>query len=155
MKQLLIVAGLMWTLSLTGGCASTMCGGGGCTSSSCDTNCSGNVCCNNCNGGCQSCSGGRAGICGTGCVDGQCGHGARGLMSSCRGGACTETGCRPGPLCWQQGGTDYAHKLTYGMVKHGQVEQTPGPPSASVAYPYYTTRGPRDFLNPNPPSIGY
>lgn len=30
-----------------------------------------------------------------------------------------------------------------------------GPPSAQVAYPYYTTRGPRDFLNPNPPSIGY
>ncbi len=30
-----------------------------------------------------------------------------------------------------------------------------GPPAAQVAYPYYTTRGPRDFLNPNPPSIGY
>lgn len=30
----------------------------------------------------------------------------------------------------------------------------PGPPSAQTAYPYYTTRGPRDFLNPNPPSIG-
>ena len=31
----------------------------------------------------------------------------------------------------------------------------PGPPSAHVAYPYYTTRGPRDFLINNPPSIGY
>ena len=30
-----------------------------------------------------------------------------------------------------------------------------GPPSAHVAYPYYTTRGPRDFLINNPPSIGY
>jgi hypothetical protein len=30
-----------------------------------------------------------------------------------------------------------------------------GPPSAHVAYPYYTTRGPRDFLMNNPPSIGY
>jgi hypothetical protein len=29
-----------------------------------------------------------------------------------------------------------------------------GPPSAQVAYPYYTTRGPRDFLLDNPPSIG-
>jgi hypothetical protein len=29
-----------------------------------------------------------------------------------------------------------------------------GPPSAAVAYPYYTTRGPRDFLMDNPPSIG-
>lgn len=30
----------------------------------------------------------------------------------------------------------------------------PGPASGAVTYPYYTTRGPRDFLNPNPPSIG-
>ena len=29
-----------------------------------------------------------------------------------------------------------------------------GPPTAQVAYPYYTTRGPRDFLINNPPSIG-
>jgi hypothetical protein len=30
----------------------------------------------------------------------------------------------------------------------------PGPPVGQVAYPYYTTRGPRDFLLDNPPSIG-
>ena len=29
-----------------------------------------------------------------------------------------------------------------------------GPPTAAVAYPYYTLRGPRDFLIDNPPSIG-
>ena len=29
-----------------------------------------------------------------------------------------------------------------------------GPPTAQVAYPYYTTRAPRDFLNPNPRGIG-
>jgi hypothetical protein len=29
-----------------------------------------------------------------------------------------------------------------------------GPPTAQVAYPYYTIRGPRDFLIDNPPSIG-
>lgn len=29
-----------------------------------------------------------------------------------------------------------------------------GGPAGAYAYPYYTTRGPRDFLNPNPPSIG-
>jgi hypothetical protein len=29
-----------------------------------------------------------------------------------------------------------------------------GPPSAAVGYPYYTLRGPRDFLVDNPPSIG-
>lgn len=29
-----------------------------------------------------------------------------------------------------------------------------GPPVATYAYPYYTTRAPRDFLLDNPPSIG-
>ena len=29
-----------------------------------------------------------------------------------------------------------------------------GPPTAAIAYPYYTTRGPRDFLDRNPQSIG-
>lgn len=30
----------------------------------------------------------------------------------------------------------------------------PGPPTGQTAYPYYTLRGPRDFLLNNPPSIG-
>ena len=30
----------------------------------------------------------------------------------------------------------------------------PGPPTGAVTYPYYTHRGPRDFLLDNPPSIG-
>ncbi|MFT5522722.1 MAG: hypothetical protein ACI9HK_000666 [Pirellulaceae bacterium] len=30
----------------------------------------------------------------------------------------------------------------------------PGPPSAAVAYPYYTVRGPRDFFINDPPTIG-
>ncbi|MGE0605709.1 MAG: hypothetical protein AB7O62_01190 [Pirellulales bacterium] len=30
----------------------------------------------------------------------------------------------------------------------------PGPSAAAVGYPYYTNRGPRDFLLNNPPSIG-
>jgi hypothetical protein len=30
----------------------------------------------------------------------------------------------------------------------------PGPLTGAVAYPYYTTRGPRDFLARNPSSIG-
>ncbi len=29
-----------------------------------------------------------------------------------------------------------------------------GPPTGAIAYPYYTTRGPRDFLADEPPSIG-
>jgi hypothetical protein len=30
-----------------------------------------------------------------------------------------------------------------------------GGQSSTYAYPYYTTRGPRDFLIDNPPSIGW
>ena len=29
-----------------------------------------------------------------------------------------------------------------------------GPPTAAVTYPYYTVRGPRDFLMDDPPSLG-
>ncbi len=29
-----------------------------------------------------------------------------------------------------------------------------GPPTGQVAYPYYTNRGPRDFLARNPQSVG-
>ena len=35
-----------------------------------------------------------------------------------------------------------------------QYNFNPGPPIGQVAYPYYTVRGPRDFLQANPPSIG-
>lgn len=36
----------------------------------------------------------------------------------------------------------------YGAEAYG------GGPQGAVAYPYYTNRGPRDFLAKNPPSIG-
>jgi hypothetical protein len=51
------------------------------------------------------------------------------------------------------GHPDFVPKLPphYGQ----QVQQgPPGPPAPSYAYPYYTTRGPRDFFLDNPPSIG-
>lgn len=39
--------------------------------------------------------------------------------------------------------------------RHQTPEMGPaGPPTATAAYPYYTLRGPRDFLVNNPPSIG-
>ena len=40
------------------------------------------------------------------------------------------------------------------MHMHREYVGPQGPPSAQVAYPYYTVRGPRDFLMDNPPSIG-
>lgn len=36
----------------------------------------------------------------------------------------------------------------------GEYEFAAGPPTGAVTYPYYTNRGPRDFLAKNPRSIG-
>lgn len=94
---------------------------------------------------CQSCQG-HQGVAG--------GHGLLGGQGGCR------QGCVAGPLGWQQGGHDYSSHLQPGLTGHraaAQVQGQPfnaGPPSPQVAYPYYTHRGPRDFLLDNPPSIG-
>ncbi|GIX00088.1 MAG: hypothetical protein KatS3mg111_3420 [Pirellulaceae bacterium] len=68
----------------------------------------------------------------------------------CRG----NLGCRPCPMGWQRGGTDYQSCL--GRYGHhaGGTAQVAGPGAAQVAYPYYTTRGPRDFFVDDPPTIG-
>jgi hypothetical protein len=44
--------------------------------------------------------------------------------------------------------------VNYGHHFTRNYDGPPGPATAQVAYPYYTTRGPRDFLINNPPSIG-
>lgn len=74
-------------------------------------------------------------------------------------------GCRPCNMGWQRGGTDYQRFLGNnggpgGHLGHNAGSQPPGAggpagaPAAQVAYPYYTSRGPRDFLMDNPPTIG-
>ncbi len=44
-------------------------------------------------------------------------------------------------------------RLPHGTMQQ-QMQGPGGPPSPTVAYPYYTTRAPRDFLMANPPGIG-
>jgi hypothetical protein len=46
-----------------------------------------------------------------------------------------------------------AEEAALAASNYGQTGPA-GPPTGAVAYPYYTTRGPRDFLAKNPPSIG-
>lgn len=73
--------------------------------------------------------------------------------NSCNG----NIGCRPCKLGWQRGGTDYQRFLGHNGSHHGQHTGSGGAGGgqvAQVAYPYYTTRGPRDFLLDNPPTIG-
>lgn len=117
------------------------------------------------------------------CTDGDCTHGGcrdgacGGHAGGCRDGACGNLACRQG-LCVHGGcygrqchdGSCHAcrqHVGRYGgLARHhltpgercalGGCEPTgpAGPPTGAVAYPYYTTRGPRDFLAKCPPSIG-
>jgi hypothetical protein len=70
----------------------------------------------------------------------QCGGGGCGL--------CGGTGC-----C---GPTPYGANCPQPCCASGDhtYNFAPGPPVGQTAYPYYTTRGPRDFLLNNPPSIG-
>ncbi|NBX29114.1 hypothetical protein EBR04_01460 [bacterium] len=81
------------------------------------------------------------------------------------GGPCQDGGCRdcPGGTCrvphtGRYGGLAKHHlspeeKAALAASDYGGT-QPAGPPTGAVAYPYYTTRGPRDFLAKNPPSIG-
>jgi hypothetical protein len=68
------------------------------------------------------------------CVCPRCG---RGYCGGCPGPGCN---CCPFCGCGPSGDQNYNFN--------------PGPPVAQTAYPYYTLRGPRDFLLNNPPSIG-
>lgn len=92
---------------------------------------------------CNSCGpvGGRMG--GGGCPTCQTGN--------CRGGDCMA--CRSG-RCLTANGVPSGRPAHVGHVSHGEELGPAGPPSPTFAYPYYTTRGPRDFLLDNPPSIG-
>lgn len=78
--------------------------------------------------------------------------GKRSQCNSCNGAI----GCRPCNLGWQRGGTDYQRRLsnTHRGPAPAGAGAAQGGQMAQVAYPYYTTRGPRDFLDSNPPSIG-
>lgn len=103
--------------------------------------------------------------CGGDCGAGACGQGACG-QGACGGGICGHGGHGRGLLghgdCQPGHGGLLGHGGHGGPVRdhfaghHLSREYTgpAGPPTAQVAYPYYTTRGPRDFLLDNPPSIG-
>ena len=83
----------------------------------------------------------------------------------CEDGVCPTGGCQP---C-EHGTCKVPHTGRYGgLAKHHLspaeramidgsdygATQPAGPPTGAVAYPYYTTRGPRDFLAKKPASIG-
>jgi hypothetical protein len=79
----------------------------------------------------------------TGCVHG---HGLFHHKSACD--TCHGSGCQG---CGILGGGGLAGHFAAHHCDPGTVS---GPPAAQVAYPYYTVRGPRDFLLDNPPPLG-
>ena len=109
------------------------------------------------------------------CQDGSCGPGANCRNGICHGVACREGVC-PGGVCHsrcQSGHCGKCHHCRHlgrygGLARHhlsgaerAALEGSDygatgpaGPPTGAVAYPYYTTRGPRDFLARCPPSVG-
>lgn len=77
----------------------------------------------------------------------------------CQGPRAARRGCNCQQCGHYAGDERMADGLMSGRYARGgrpqdMMPQDQGPPTAAVAYPYYTLRGPRDFLAPNPPSIG-
>ncbi|MCA9247092.1 MAG: hypothetical protein KDA42_08260 [Planctomycetales bacterium] len=91
---------------------------------------------------CTSC--GQVGGCDAGCDGGGCADG------SCSLGGCADGSCNVG----HGGLRDAAMARRQKLAAQRGPAMEPGPAAATVAYPYYTTRAPRDFLMDNPPSIG-
>lgn len=93
--------------------------------------------------GCESCECGPSCGCDEpcGCGDGCCSDGSCG-SGQCGNGKCGGLFGAGDPSLCPCGPGDSVYDFT------------PGPATAAVGYPYYTVKGPRDFLMKNPPSIG-
>jgi hypothetical protein len=131
--------------------------------------------------GCKLCNGlGWKHGCPDGCGHGACGPGGCPDGACGPGGACGPDGhANPyepfhGHAPVQRGGLlDHIHASSMasgpvvggglggrrgmgadGMGGPGGLQPTPPASAGAVSYPYYTTRGPRDFLSPNPRGIG-
>ena len=111
--------------------------------------CCGDECCGDgCCGECCDCDNGGCGL-----IDRMRCRGGCGLGGGC--GACSACGGRGCGLCQRVAGRLAAG----GCCPHSggypaSYNFTPGPQSGQTAYPYYTTRGPRDFLMCNPAPLG-
>lgn len=139
--------------------------GCGCDDICCDTGCCDEAvcgcpdpCCDSCSGGCaDGCAGDGCcgdGSCGIGGGGGSCGLFGRGRSSGECSDGCSACGGRGCGLCQRVVG-----QIASGCCPHSggypaSYNYNPSPPTGQVAYPYYTVRGPRDFLRNNPPSIG-
>ncbi len=118
------------------------------TADGCDGSCGDAACGCNDNSGKCACGGlfGRAGLCGHCGACGSCGKGLLGRSGLLLGRGCNN--CRGGSGLAR----GFPHTDPYAQGYPGG--QPGGQMTPSYGYPYYTTRGPRDFLSANPASIG-
>lgn len=124
----------------------------------------GNGCGPSCGPACNSCGPGGCSSCGA------AGHDEFYSTAPVPGNAnCHACGCglHAGPTTdgayYADGTVGHGHggvmQAGYGHVPHyarhpRSAARYGGPVTPQVVYPYYTTRGPRDFLSPNPRGIG-
>jgi hypothetical protein len=105
---------------------------------------------------------------------GCCAYGHEGPCDGCGDGGCYDCGMAGGTVTgggpayakqhYSGGGPGYAAKHHHPAGGHplvhqrrnagGEYEFAAGPPTGGVTYPYYTNRGPRDYLADNPRGIG-
>lgn len=81
-------------------------------------------------------------------------YGPHAAAAAVEGGYCADGSCFGGG---HGAGGRYPVRGTPGYPHHHYSREyigPQGPSTAQVGYPYYTVRGPRDFLENNPPSIG-
>ncbi len=129
-------------------------------SDSCDTTCNGSTGPDRgfgCGSAFDALFGG--GVCTAGCATSNCDRGCS--DQNCPGGR-LDAGPAPRPAAQPIRQTLGHVGQTVAAIPHnmqnrcanGFCGQAMGPTQGSVQYPYYTTRGPRDFFLANPPSIG-
>ena len=87
-------------------------------------------------------------VCGCKCGAGSCAAAPENCTSVAGPEGCNDPGCPPGGEC--RNGLPVRRP----RASDNAGRFAPGPPTGAVTYPYYTTRGPRDFLAQKPESIG-
>lgn len=130
-----------------------------CSTDCCESDCccEDDYCCEADCGCCDECTGPDCGCCDDCCCSDDCCYASDDCCDDggcfgngqCRNGLCNACGGRGCRMCCRAMGCN-PHSVGYPE----QYNFNPGPPTGQVGYPYYTVRGPRDFLRNNPPTIG-
>jgi hypothetical protein len=114
------------------------------------------------NGGCQLCHRMQHGKachdgCSHGCPDGACAHGGQGQCADGTDGHSDPyeplySGYQQCPAPQRGGVLSWLGRFQ--GAPPAAAQPAPGPSAGNVSYPYYTNRGPRDFLANDPRGIG-